>query len=315
MTDYTERQLLDALAALGIALPDDLPGSEDPQLRYNALLLTLLSEVDLAATLRHQSLYDADVSDVLLAPFEDANRDRLEPVRQSAMANLETLVDQTHALARMGGPGSALSDTPGLYDAYAEAALHCTQLARELLRELGPKWPEKTLDANAITHHRDRMNAAVDRVLDENEQEAQRRHRRATADPARRPMLTLAWTQQPIYLLPEAAEDDPAAIRGRLDEETERILTWACVGAEAKVSVIKVRGQFLAVIDAGPTWQCSPAYAERGRGIAAGISAVETITYQSWNRKDPMWTVSGGETDLLRFLPSAAVVPGAYRTD
>ncbi|MEU5874155.1 hypothetical protein AB0A73_21695 [Glycomyces sp. NPDC047369] len=77
--------------------------------------------------------------------------------------------------------------------------------------------------------------------------------------------------------------------------------------------MVKVRGRFLAIAEeAGARWY-SPVYTSRSQGLAAGISAAEALTHARWNRIDPMWTESGGETDLLNVIPTAAVAPGAYQ--
>lgn len=317
MTVFTDDQLRAALAALGIPVPDDLPRIDDDQSRHSALLLLLDSEVHHAVCERGQCLYDADASDEVTAPFFAAtDTDQPKAIEQAALENLGLLVDQTYMLARRGGHGGVLTDTDGYFDAYAEAALHSALLAQTLIESLGPTWPDKDLERRAlIEDHQARLTDAVATVLTEYERESERRTARQEADPVRGPVWGLPWTQLPVLLFPDAADASAEAIRRRITDETERVLAWARTdpAADVIVTVVKVRDQFLAVIDSGDDWRCSPAFTERGRGIAAGLSAVETLTRDRWDRATPMWTESGGETDLLNVLPAEAIAPGAYQ--
>lgn len=318
MTGFSDDQLLAALAALGISVPEDLPRIDDVQSRHSALLLLLDSEVHYAVFEHGQRLYDADEPDEVTAPFfAAAGTDQSDATRRAALANLGLLIDQTYMLARRGSSGGVLSDTDGYYDAYAEAALYGALLAQTLIELSGPKWPDKDLEQRAlIEDHHQRLGDAVDTVLAEYGSEAERREARKGADPVRGPMWILPWTQLPVLLFPEAADEPAEAIRRRITDETERVLAWARTdpaAADVTVTVVKVRSQFLAVIDSGPDWSCSPAFEARGRGIAAGISAVETVTRDRWDRATPMWTASAGETDLLKVLPAEAAIPGAYK--
>jgi len=318
VTNYSDEQLLAALDALSIPIPSGLP--EDGRLRHNALLLELNTQVHTAVVMRWQQLYDADLPDEVMAPLKDAPGDSLEPTQQAAVANLGILIDQLDALARSGAGGSVFIETgdSGYVDAFSQAALDCALLAESLIVELGPEWPDKDLDRiGVIETLQARLNESLGAVAAAYQREPNRRRRRAEADPARRPMLSFAWTQEPFLLLPDALEAPPAQIRQLLADETERIVAWARANPavfDGIVTVVKVRGQFLAIIDTGEDWKCSPAFSERSRGVAAGLSAVESLTHEKWNRVTAMWTDAGGEQNLLKLLHPTAVKPGAYQS-
>jgi hypothetical protein len=316
MSEFTDDQIRTALNALGVAVPDDLPGMDDDQLRSNALLLQLNTEVSNAVYMRANELFNADAAEDVIGPFETgASANSVGTVQRAALANLGILVDQTYKLATWGACGPALSDTSGYYDAYAEGALHCALLAQTLIDKLGPAWPDKELtDPDLISHHLGEVQKAVTTVLAEYDHELDRRKLRAQ-DPKRRGGTRWypSWTQQPV-LLPEALDAEPARIRQLITDETERVLAWAKADpaiVDLTVTVVKIRGQFMAVIDGSGTWQCCY-FAEKGRGLAAGKAAIDTATDQHWDGHSPMWVEAGGEADLLHLLPAKAIAPDAY---
>jgi hypothetical protein len=317
MSEFTDDQIRAALAALGIAIPDDLPGLDDDQLRSNALLLLLNSEVSNAVYVRANELFNADAPEAVLGPFQDAaNAGSPGTVQRAALRNLGILVDQTYALATWGAGGPALSDPQGYYDAYAQTALHCALLAQTLIDKLGPAWPDKELtDPALISHHLGEVHKAVTTVLADYDREIDRRKRRAQ-DPNRRGGTRWypSWTQQPVLVLPEAVGAEPAQIRQLITDETERVLGWAKADpaiVDLTVTVVKIRGQFMAVVDGSGTWQCC-FFAEKGRGLAAGKAAIDNATDQHWDGHTAMWVAAGGEADLLHLLPAKAIAPDAY---